>query len=100
MRKNMNIGTPTSRKKGERTSYLDRYKNKLEQGRKWEYKPTVTQRGGWNQEEINERRDKIIEKMAGQNDISRIRIEEDEVQSQYFKDDYLDLELMWYKKIA
>ena len=37
--------------------------------------------------------------MYRENDVSKIRIEEESMESQFIKDDYLDLELMWYKKI-
>ena len=87
------------RSKALKVSYLDRYKHKQEAGDVSFYSATAIGKSQWNEEELGERRDRIIDKIYRENEVSRIRIEEELMESQFVKDDYLDLELMWYKKI-
>ncbi len=56
-------------------------------------------RKGWNVSEIIERRDKIIDKVHRQVEVSKMRIEDESQESQFQKDDYMDLELNLSKRI-
>jgi len=99
MHKSTKASAAPIRSKTAKISYLDRYKQQQDVGNGTSYKAAAHRKSQWNEEELSERRDRIIDKMYRETEVSRIRIEEESIESQFLKDDYLDLELMWYKKI-
>lgn len=64
----------TGRPKTTRVSYLDRYKHQQDAGSGTSYKASLGGKSQWNEEELSERRDRIIDKLYRENEVSRIRI--------------------------
>lgn len=85
--------------KHENKLYMNRYKEKSQFRSREEMRLANTVRDGWKEEEISQRRDKIIEALHREKEVSRMRIEDESMESQFYRDDYADLEIMWNKKI-
>lgn len=58
-------------------SYINRHKEKSELKNKQEIKLSNSVRNGWKEDEISERRDKIIDALQREKEVSRMRIEDE-----------------------